>query len=243
MSEITKARKDEIKQSDDYKKAKEILSPLYNTIVNKMREVVFDERGSPYATLRYHPNYADFRNNCHEFQTRWKEANKVSKILRGLKTADYPNAEYASMSKMLSYLGLVESLGVALADAILILLIANERAVHTRAPLSKHVTKVGELDKIDLGYKLDFLEDEGFEIFRKIINKDTRNHIAHLKFIIQENGEIKRRDNSTIHIDEEIRNFWHGVDVLRLVFEDVGLLSWFTGENPYSMKNQEGEEE
>jgi hypothetical protein len=240
MSEISKERKDEIRQSEDYKKARKILDPLYYNIVVMKRKIVFNERGTALGKLRYHPNYADFRNNCHEFETRWEEANKVSKILRGLKTARYPNPEYESMSKMLSYLGLVESLGVTLADAILILLIANERAVHTKG-LTKHVTKVRELEDVDLGYKLHFLEVEGFAIFKKFINKTTRNDMAHLKFTINENGEIRRRDGNPIHINNDIRNFWDGVDVLRLVFEDVDLLSWFTGENPFSIKNQRKE--
>lgn len=199
---------------------------FYNIVVIRKkidltRPLEFAER------MEFHPHYADFKQNCQEFKEKWEEAQKVSKILRGLKTRTrYPSLEYESMSKMLVYLGLVESLGVALADIVLILLIANEREVHTRGPLTKHVTKARELEKIDLAYKLDFLEDEGLDLFRKFINRDVRNHIAHLKFTIQDNGEIRKRDGSPIDIDVNISRFWGGVDILMLVFEDIRLLKW-----------------
>lgn len=227
MSDISEHRKREIRQSEDYETVKKILDPLYYNIVALRRKIDLTQPIEFAERLEFHPHYADFQKNCQEFREKWGEARKVSRLLRGLKTADYPSLEYESMSKMLSYLGLVESLGVALADAVLILLIANEREVHTRGPMTKHVTKTRELEKIDLAYKLDFLEDEGLDLFARFIDRDVRNHIAHLKFTIQNNGKIKKRDGSPINIDRNISRFWDGVDTLMLVFEDIGLLKWF----------------
>jgi len=219
MREISEEKKKEIRESDEYKKTQKLLKLLYERI----------KRAKAFQTYEFD----HFSEMCIGFKERWKEANEVPRIFIDLKTGRRRSPKHQSMGKMLSYLGLVESLGVAFADAILIMLIANGRAVHTTRGLTKHVTKVKELEKIDLAYKLEFLEDEGLEIFKILINRDTRNHVAHLKFTIQGNGEIRKRDKekSPIHIDEDIRNFWSGVDVLRVVFEDIGLLSWFTGEN------------
>ena len=212
MSEISE--KNEIRQSAKYKTARKILGRLYLNI-EKAKEFGF-------------PHFEHFKQMCDDFKEKWEEAKKASKILRGLRTYSFePSREYSSMSKMLAYLGLVESLGVALADMVLILLIANGTEVHTRGPMTKHVTKARELENIDLVYKLDFLEDEGLDLFGEFINRDVRNHIAHLKFTIRGNGEIRKRDGSPIDIDENISEFWVCVDTLMLVFEDIGLLKWF----------------
>jgi hypothetical protein len=231
MSEISEERKNEIRQSEDYKTAKKILDPLYHNIVGLKKKIdlalgfEFTER------LEFHPHYADFKQNCQDLKEKWDEAKKVSKILRDLKTYSFdPSHEYAPMMKMLAYLGLVESLGVALADMVLILLIANGKEVHTRGPMTRHVTRATELEKIDLAYKLDFLEDEGLELFAEFINRDVRNHIAHLKFMIRDNGEIRKRDGSPIDIDANISRFWDGVETLMLIFEDIGFLKWFEKE-------------
>lgn len=207
-------RNDEIRESEDYQTARRILGRLYLNI----------ERAKEFRL----PHFEHFKQMCDDFKEKWEEAKKASKILRGLKTYSFePSSEYSSMSKMLTCLGLVESLGVALADMVLILLIANGKEVHTRRPMTKHVTKARELENIDLVYKLDFLEDEGLDLFGKFINRDVRNHIAHLKFTIRDNGEIRKRDGSPIDIDKNISGFWVGVDTLELVFEDIGLLKWF----------------
>lgn len=146
MSEISEEGKNEIRQSEDYKIAKNILGPMYRNIVGIRKKL--DLTRPDFERYEFHPHYADFRQNCQEFKETWKEAEKVSKVLKGLKITSYPSLEYESMSKILAYLGLVESLGVTLADAILILLIANGKEVHTREP--KHVTKVKELKEVNL---------------------------------------------------------------------------------------------
>ena len=230
MSEISNERKREIKESEDYKTTKKFLGPMFGNIVSIKRKIDLTRPLEFAETFEWHPNYLDFKQNFQELKEKWEEARRVSKILRGLKTIEYPSRKYESMSKMLSYLGLVESLGVTLADMVLILLIANGKEVHTRGPMTKHVTKTRELEKIDLTYKLAFLESEGLDIFRKFINTDVRNHIAHLKFTIENNGEIRKKDGSRIDIDNNISRFWYGVDTLMVVFEDIGLLDWLRRE-------------
>ncbi len=231
MSVIADDRKNEMRQSENYKTAKNILNPLFRTIAHPKLErdndlvSVLEGYGSG-THIYWHPSLIDFKQNCKEFIDKWEDSQKISKILRGLKTADYKSREYESLSKMLCYLGLVESLGVAIADMILILLIANGKEVHTRGPMTKHVTKARQLDKIDLAYKLNFLEDEGLDL-REFIDEDVRNHVAHLKFSIQNDGRIIRRDGSPIDINTVIAKFWNGVDTFMLVLDDIGFLKWF----------------
>jgi len=231
LSSLSEERKNEIRQSEDYKTEKEILSPLFLTIANPRFEQSTDsslilEGYGTSTRISWHPKLLDFRQNCRELIDKWEDAQKVSKILRGLKTANYESSEYESMSKMLSYLGLVESLGVAISDMTLILLIANGKEVHTRSPMTKHVTKARQLDEIDLIYKIDFLKDEGLD-FGKFIDRDVRNHVAHLRFTIQEDGRIVKRDGSPIDINAAITKFWTGLDTFILALEDIGFLTWF----------------
>ena len=214
MNEQSEGKKNEVRQVDDYKETEKLLKSMFHTI-----EI---------AKEFHYPEFVIFNEMCNSFKERWKEALNVSEILRGLKTEiRYPSLRYKSMSKMLAYLGLVESLGASLVDAVLILFISNGKDVHTRGPMTRHVTKVKELEKIDLSYKLNFLKNEGLELFNKLINRDVRNTIAHLNFTVQNDGEIRKSDNSPIHIDEVISSFWESVDVLKLVFEEIGLLEWF----------------
>lgn len=171
--------------------------------------------------------YEIFKKNCKEFREKWEEAQKVSETLRDIKTVQelqHLPPKSQSMVKLLAYLGLVESLGVTLSDMVLILLIANEKEVHTRWPIAKHAATTSELEEINLAYKLDFLKAEGFGLFKKFINRKLRNKIAHLEFRILDNGEIRKKDKkqTRIDIDKEISKFWSGVDTLKLVFEDIG---------------------
>jgi len=217
QSEVEKKRKDELRQSQSYKETKEILGKLFQNAT-----VLGDKIGAFLPT-----RYEIFKRNCMEFYEKWKEAQEISEILRGLKSdVNYNNDRLKSMSKMLAYLGLVESLGITLMDVALIFLIANGKEVHTRGPLIKHVTSFEELKDLDLGYKLEFLKDERLNLFKEFINKDVRDHIAHLKFKIKNNGEIRKIEGSPIHIAKEIAKFWDGVDTMKLVFEDIGFLKW-----------------
>lgn len=231
MSELSEPEKENIKQSKDYKATKPILEAFLTTIT-KLRPKVSVAFPPEYV---YGTRYGTFKKNCSDFSERWKETKRVSKILKDLKMLDELQeipAKFGAMNKMLIYLGLVESLGVALMDIVLLLLIANEREVHTGGRFSKHATKLNQLEKIGLANKLDFLNSEGLGIFGTFIDRDIRNHIAHLNFTINEDGVIEKKDrgHTRIRIEHKISEFLRGVDILTCVFEDIGLLQWFEGD-------------
>ena len=208
-------RKASLRKSDDYRRTKTILEPIITKVVYVMPK---------YDVMRLPSRRLLFDENCVEFNEKWQEAEKVSQILKDLKAATYPTKELESMSKMLAYLGLVESLGVTLLDMVLLLLIAYGREMHTRGPYTKHVTSFEELANLDLRFKLKFLKDNDVDIAQKVVNPELRNIIAHLKFKISKNGDIRDPGNNRIRIDDEISRFWCAVDTLKLVFEDCDLL-------------------
>lgn len=225
---LSEARKNEIRQSDDYEETRRILSYLFRKITKlsaKIGPMV------PPPEYVFHPEYQVFRKNCKEMWRKWKEAQKMSRILRELKTGvEYPSNELESMANMLAHLGLVESLGVTMMDMMLLFLMADGRELHTRGYPTKHVETFEELEKVwNLDYKLSFLNSSGLSIFKKrILDPKTRNIIAHLNFTIKkDSGEIRGgKDNEIIDIKRKSSSFWEGIDILNLVFEDIGFLKW-----------------
>jgi len=176
--------------------------------------------------LFYQAKYPILWDIRSDLSTTLKESKNISEILRDLKTefiSKESPPKIKSMAKMLVYLGLTESLGVTLIDIALMLLIANGNEMHTHGPFIKHVTTHKELRKLDLAYKLDFLKKHKLEFFAKLINRELRNEIAHLKFKIDENGKIKDSKNNTVLIDDVISEFWAKYYSAINMFEDTGL--------------------
>jgi len=209
----------DIVQSREYKRTEARLRELFETIR------VGPKRGALFPTP-----YEVFTKHCRDFYDKWREAQSISRILRELKTrVEYPNSKAEAMTKMLAYMGLVESIGVTLIDMVLIVLIANKREVHTRGPSTKHVTSFEQLGKLDLSYKMDFLKAEDIPLFAVFINREIRNVIAHLKFFVDGNGKIWRRTKRRsypIDIDDAIAKFWEGVEAIEGIFEKIRLLEY-----------------
>lgn len=221
------SEKEALRSSNDYLETKEKLQKLFPDLG---RKPVVTTSPMIYAYL---PGGSDlFSRNSKHFLSKWQEAEDVSDILQGLKRdINYNNKKLESMSKMLAYLGLVESLGVTLMDIVLLMFVANGIEIHTRGPYAKHVKSFEELRDIDLGYKLEFLGNEGLGMFRRFINQETRNIIAHLKFRIENDGTVTTLKGEPVHINVDIDRFWSGVQILKLVFEDIGFLKWLRNES------------
>lgn len=201
-------------ESEDYKNTKEKLERLLRNISGNL------------PANDYRPARASLFWKNEEIEDRWDEAERISIILRQMKgEVTYPSEKVKAMSKMLAYLGLVESLGSTFMDITLLLLIANGLDVHTRRGFLKHVTKLDELKNVDTGEKLQILKTEGFQIFGKLNNLEIRNLVAHLKFTIGEDGKIKNKENNNpINIDKAISDFWFAVDVYKNALQDAGFL-------------------
>jgi len=126
----------------------------------------------------------------------FRERHEQTKEIRG-----YPmkglfaktHAVKDSIQWMFSYLGLVESLGTALADILIMLLVANGIDFHIdrswKSPQIKHALTMKDLEdkNITLGMKLSFLRQNGISTLSSIIDTETRNQIAHMKFQVKGN--------------------------------------------------------
>jgi hypothetical protein len=211
---LTDGERSVLRQTEEYKKTKEI--------INRLSLII--ERRWDYANV-YPPPWLPLEEMLPKVLDKLKESREISSILRGEKSrTDYGNDRLKSLSKTFEYLALVESLGVSFADLVLMLAIALGSHLHTRGGYTKHVSSFEELEELTLYHKLDFLVKElGLSIFNIMINRETRNIIAHLEFKIESDGKILRRNGKQIPIDNEICNFWKGVDILELVFEDLRL--------------------
>lgn len=225
MSRVSRERNSRLRESGLYEQTKLVLGNLFDN-VTKLTSKIGVLSIPEYV---FHTGYQSFKRNCVEIWKKWEESERISHILREMKSIEYPSNEQKSMSKMLAYLGLIESLGITMMNMVLLFLVANRKEIHTRGYPTKHVETLEELESVwDTGYKLKFLEYADIHIFKeKIINVNLRNNIAHLKFTIEKNrGIIRDRDNNEINIDEKITDFWEGIDTLKLVLEDIGFLNW-----------------
>ena len=129
----------------------------------------------------------------------FRERHEHTKEIRG-----YPmNGLFAkthmvkdSIQWMFSYLGLVESLGNALADVLIMLLVANGIDFHiersSKFPRIKHALTMKDLEDewVPLAVKLNFLRENGISTLSSIVDTRTRNDIAHMRFKVKGNQVI-----------------------------------------------------
>jgi hypothetical protein len=222
MNEGRQSQGNQIPPFGRYESTLKIFDKLFNNVKTMTKEDYLSKEGI------LPPPYQIFQKNCVKFYEKWESSKEIAAILRDLKReVDYPDNNVKSMSKMFAYLGLVESLGATMIDMALLFLIASGKQIHTKGPNIRHVETFEELEGVwSLDYKLDFLDDVGLSIFKeKIVNKNTRDAIAHLQFKI-ENGIIRDRGNNQIDIDQRISDFWEGILILERILVDIGFLDW-----------------
>jgi hypothetical protein len=179
-------------------------------------------------------------DNRNDLLATWKRSIETSEALKDMKARDAlemlpPKAK--ALSKLFAYLGLVESLGVTLMDMTLMLLIANGREMHIRKDKGiMHVSTLRDLRKLDLIYKLGFLKANKLEFVAGVVNRQLRNDIAHLKFRIEESGEVIDSNGQRVNIDNTLTEFWKRVDHIISIFEYIQFLRFMeqygnTGQN------------
>jgi hypothetical protein len=90
------------------------------------------------------------------------------------------------------YLGFVESIGNAIVDIVVMLVVANGKDFHIecgqRMPRVKHADSISDLirERVPLATKLNFLRDNGIVEIPSIIDSKLRNDIAHLNLKIDD---------------------------------------------------------
>lgn len=178
--------------------------------------------------------YMQFKKDAGKLYKKIHRAENFVRIISEMKSSIISDqAKAQTLVKLLGYLGLVESIGTAMVDFGLVLLILNNRFFHiesTRtAPSIRHATSLKDFEDefISLGAKLGFLEKNGLASFAKMIKRTLRNRIAHLKFDIDDSGNAFYRSGNrrkNVDIDSEIQSFYRTVAAFRRFLLESGML-------------------
>lgn len=178
--------------------------------------------------------YKQFKRDAGNLYRKIKRAEDFVDRISRMKSAQEQIAE-RTLVKLFGYLGLVESIGTAMVDFALILLILNKRAFHIENPRAvpsiRHATSLKDFEDAmtPLGAKLGFLRQNSLDFFADMIKKQLRNRIAHLQFEIDDNGNAwykKKRRRTIIDIDSEIRELRQTIVAFRRFLLESGMLKF-----------------
>jgi len=169
-------------------------------------------------------------NNREGLLATWNRSVEASEALKDMKSQDAMNMlppKAKALSKLFAYLGLVESLGATLIDMTLMLLIANGIEMHIRKEGGiMHVSNLKDLRRLNLVYKLGFLDENKLKFVSGIVDRQLRNDIAHLKFRVEESGEVKGSNEKTVNVDEILIEFWKKVGQIISIFDHIRFLQF-----------------
>jgi hypothetical protein len=177
--------------------------------------------------LMHAGSFEVFWDNKDDLLVSWNKSKETSEALKDMKAQDALNVlpfKSKALAKLFAYLGLVESLGVTLMDMALILLIANGKEMHIRGKGIRHVSTLKELRRLDLVYKPEFLGANKLGFVGDVVDRHLRNDIAHLKFTIDEKGEVKGSGCNIVNIDAVLTTFWKKVEEIIQIFDHIGFL-------------------
>lgn len=182
------------------------------------------------------PEFVRFKQISHEWNKRFQKAVTTAGSVESVQKLMHPlfqelqarpeNRRLLAVLNLYRYLGLVESLGVALLDLIVWLLVANGRDLHVErvhdVPRIVHVAKFKDLDSrnVTLGMKLGFLERNELKKTSKFIDRNLRNDIAHLDFSIDNVGKISTGHSNDVNIYERIDTFIRNFMKINLILTE-----------------------
>ena len=180
------------------------------------------------------PEYIQFKRDAGRLYNKISRANDFVTLISNIKRARTEVKE-RTLIKLFGYLGLVESIGAAMVDFALIILILNNRTFHIEStktvPPIRHATSVKDFEdeNISLGAKLGFLEQNSLGFFARMIKRTLRNRIAHLKFEIDDDGNVfyyKGKRKKNIDIDFQIRELWNTISAFRIFLSESGMFKF-----------------
>jgi len=180
------------------------------------------------------PEYRQFKKDTGHLYRKIKRAEDFVTCISRMKRRGGQREE-RTLVNLFGYLGLVESIGTAMVDFALILLILNKRAFHIEhqraVPSIRHATSLKDFEDAmtTLGAKLGFLRQNSLDFFANMIKKQLRNRIAHLQFEIDDNGNAwykKKKQKKTIDVDAEIRELRQTIVAFRRFLVESGMLKF-----------------
>lgn len=206
-----------LEDDEDYIKIKKELEPILIEI---------------FSLAKLNPKRQKLKKAIHKWQKTFNNAlligGKVSSLQAVQINSKHP--ELSPIIKMFMYLGLVESLGVAIINFIMLLLIARGSDFHIErfydVPRIIHAETLEDLQttSISLSSKLEFLKSNKLTRTSKLVNRDLRNKIAHLKLNkndIDDNGVISK--NFLINNQEKINEFNRRFMIITIILTKSGL--------------------
>ena len=151
--------------------------------------------------------YTRFKKNFLEWKKRDFEALKLTRMLDPLEELQIPlmkqlqttaeNRPKIAVINVFRYLGYVESIGVSTMNMLVLLLIANGRDLHVERvheiPRIVHAIDFDDIKHISLYEKIEFLKRNELTECSSLIDRKLRNAIAHLKFKMDDKGNISIR--------------------------------------------------
>ena len=96
-----------------------------------------------------------------------------------------------SLLGLLSYLGVSEGIFSELIQLITFILVENGHDIYDPIRM-KFVKSYDGLDKVILFIKLQFVEEHGFKFITDVFDRELRNCIAHLNFVVKDDGTIEK---------------------------------------------------
>ena len=166
-----------------------ILHPLLEKVMTvELKKEIYHDQAARYFLAM---------DNVIEFRTvMWKYAQNISPRT--------PDEE--SRLSLPYYLMIVESVFTQDLDNLVYLLIKNYVAYQGKK--KKTINTMNEIREESLYKKLTFLNDNGFSLISDICDRDLRNSIAHMNFILNSDGSVQYNNNvngiSKIELENKI---------------------------------------
>ena len=123
--------------------------------------------------------------------------SEIVKIVSGKKLT--PKQE--SIVTLLTYLAESEGVFSEVVQVIAFILIVNGHDIYDPQRM-KFVKEYGDLDKVTLYIKLQFIEEHGFEYIAEIFDRELRNCIAHMQLIVKDDGIVQSITGKKIEKEE-----------------------------------------
>jgi len=188
-----------------------------------------------------------FKKNYKYFFNKFTEKLKIFANLFIFKDDVSISDIKGQLTQLFAYLGTVESVGNAIVDFLVMLLVSNGIDFHIECkygtPKIMHATSIKQLEKerVSLGTKLNFLRENNIKTIPSIIDNTLRNRIAHLDFRIKENHVfIKDKDAfPQVHIAQRKLSFLIGAMIVLLVNlgNELGLITTIVPRDWFGIKN------
>lgn len=158
-------------------------------LASKLKAKIFPLIEEAHRKLQYHFDKA-FTEQRKGTEIRHANSKQILLLLQKLRSQYFSVKERAIISLHLEYMTLVEGLFATEVNFLVFTLIANGHDLYPKK--EKHIRTLGEIEKENFAFKLDFLKRHRFgKLIIGKVDRKLRNSIAHLFYELDDNGTIK----------------------------------------------------